>query len=59
MNKFTRGLFTATFLFFATGAFAFGTRVTDARVAQPGSTLASPGLTLLSIEAVRRKLRAA
>jgi hypothetical protein len=61
MNKFTRGLVTATFLLFAGGAFASTYTPEDsiARVPETGSTLAFLGLALLSIEAVRRKLRAA
>jgi hypothetical protein len=61
MNKSTRGLARATFLVFASGTFASTYTPEDsiARVPQTGSTLAFLGLALLSVEAVRRKLRAA
>jgi len=61
MNKSTRGLVRATFLLFAGGAFAstYAAGGSSVGVPQTGSTLAFLGLALLSVEAVRRKLRAA
>ena len=61
MNKSTRGLVRATFLLFAGGAFASTYTPEDSIVwvPQTGSTLAFLGLALVSVEGVRRKLRAA
>ncbi len=61
MNKSTRGLVRATFLVFAGETFASTYTPEDSivRVPETGSTLAFLGLALPSVEAVRRKLRAA
>jgi hypothetical protein len=61
MNKSTRGLVRATFLLFASGAFAstYAPEDSIARVPETGSTPAFLGLAPLSVEAVGRKLRAA
>jgi hypothetical protein len=61
MNKSTRGLVRATFLLFVGGAFAstYASGGSIVGVPQTGSMLAFLGLALLSVEAVRRKLRAA